>query len=87
MLRVDGGTGACGRRTVRALIFGGAGRLPLTGCQLTMLARKRSELEQRAAAIRTAIGIVGEVMHCDAPDLVACPRFRAAIDARVSRLR
>jgi DNA-binding transcriptional MerR regulator len=51
------------------------------------LARKRAEFEERLATIRAAQAILNEVMYCDAPDPVACPTFRAIVDARVLRGR
>lgn len=46
-----------------------------------MLRRKEAELDARIAGATAARHMVREVMWCSAPDPLACPRFRATIDA------
>lgn len=46
-----------------------------------MLRRKESELDARIALAISARRMVREVMWCSAPNPVACPRFRATVDA------
>lgn len=48
-----------------------------------MLRRKAEALDRQLEQVRAARRMVDEVMNCTAPDPVACPRFRAAIDRRL----
>ena len=49
-----------------------------------MLRRKEAELDARIAGATAARRMVREVMWCSAPDPLACPRFRATVDARAA---
>ncbi len=47
-----------------------------------MLRRKEAELDARIAGATAARRMIREVMWCSASDPVACPHFRATVDAR-----
>ena len=55
-------------------------RRPIT--RRAMLRRKEADLDARIAGATAARRMVREVMWCSAPDPLACPRFRATVDAR-----
>ncbi|MGE5594968.1 MAG: MerR family transcriptional regulator [Hyphomicrobiales bacterium] len=44
-----------------------------------LLERKLDELRARIAQAEAASEAVREALHCDAPDVLACERFRAAL--------
>jgi DNA-binding transcriptional MerR regulator len=50
-----------------------------------MLRHKAAELDRRIEETRAARRMAGELLHCTAPDPVACPRFRDAVDRVIPR--
>jgi MerR family copper efflux transcriptional regulator len=49
-----------------------------------LLRNKEAELDTRIASATAARAMIREVRWCSAPDPLACPRFRATIDANRS---
>jgi DNA-binding transcriptional MerR regulator len=67
-------------REIRALLAAGTRKNPPW---TRLVEAKLRELETRIAQAKHAKGLVQHALACPHPDLLGCPKFRAALEARL----